>query len=83
MTRSVPPFNRSVLALNIGQTATVSLLLNSPISLKLLEMGCIPGKEVCLLSMMSLGGPLRIKVGDQCFALRRDEAEHIIIEDKL
>ena len=82
MTQFVPPLHTSVLALEIGQSARVNVLLNSAIALKLLEMGCLPGKEITLLNVTSLGGPVLIKVGEQRIALRREEAAHILIDDK-
>nr|WP_317195469.1 FeoA family protein [Rufibacter sp. SYSU D00308] len=46
-------------------------------SLKLLEMGCIPGEEVKLNSRAPLGDPITIIVNDYTLSLRLDEAATI------
>lgn len=47
---------------------------------KLYELGLIPGQEIEVLQDAPLGGPVKIKVGDYCLALRRREAKGIVVE---
>lgn len=47
---------------------------------KLYELGLIPGQEIEVLQDAPLGGPVKIRVGDYCLALRRREAEGIVVE---
>lgn len=47
---------------------------------KLYELGLIPGQEIKILQDAPLGGPVKIRVGDYCLALRKREAQGIIVE---
>lgn len=47
---------------------------------KLYELGLIPGQEIEVLQDAPLGGPIKIRVGDYCLALRRKEAKGIVVE---
>lgn len=47
---------------------------------KLYELGLIPGQEIEVLQDAPLGGPVKIRVGDYCLALRRREAKGIVVE---
>ncbi|MEZ0323837.1 MAG: ferrous iron transport protein A [Hydrogenothermaceae bacterium] len=49
---------------------------------KLYELGLIPGQEIEILQDAPLGGPIKIRVGDYCLALRRKEAKGILIEEQ-
>jgi len=50
------------------------------LSLKMLEMGCLPGMEVCLRYAAPLGDPICIQIAGSSFALRRSEANQIVIK---
>ncbi|WP_146895069.1 FeoA family protein [Adhaeribacter aerolatus] len=71
---------RSVRDLRIGEKGTIAGLLDPEMSLKLLEMGCIPGTEVKLNSKAPLGDPITIIVNDYTLSLRLDEAENIMLK---
>ena len=43
-------------------------------SLKLLEMGCIPGEEIEVVRIAPLGDPMAISVSGYQLSLRKDEA---------
>ena len=60
-----------------GETATVASLSDSKLSLKLCEMGCLPGKKITLLRIAPFGGPYCIKIGDSTLTMRKDEAATI------
>lgn len=47
---------------------------------KLYELGLIPGQEIEILQDAPLGGPVKIRVGDYYLALRKREAQGIIVE---
>jgi ferrous iron transport protein A len=49
--------------------------------LKFLEMGCIPGSEVEICCMAPLGSPVCIRVCGYHLALRKEEAESILLKD--
>ena len=71
---------RSVRDLKIGEKGTICCLKDLEMSLKLLEMGCIPGTEVKLNSKAPLGDPVTIIVNDYTLSLRLDEAETIMLK---
>lgn len=47
---------------------------------KLYELGLVPGQEIEVLQDAPLGGPIKIRVGSYCLALRRKEAKGIFVE---
>jgi ferrous iron transport protein A len=65
--------------LSFGEQGVIDHLSHSPISLKLLEMGCLPGKSIRVLRAAPLGSPLYMEVGSQCLALREEEAADIFV----
>jgi ferrous iron transport protein A len=71
---------RSVRDLKIGEKGTICCLNDPEMSLKLLEMGCIPGTEVKLNSKAPLGDPVTIIVNDYTLSLRLDEAATIMLK---
>ncbi len=71
---------RSVRDLKIGESGTICCLNGPEMSLKLLEMGCIPGTPVKLNSKAPLGDPITIIVNDYTLSLRLDEAATIMLK---
>lgn len=68
---------KTVRDLKIGEAGTICCLNDPGISLKLLEMGCIPGTKVKLNSKAPFGDPVTIIVNDYTLSLRLDEAASI------
>ncbi|RNI28582.1 ferrous iron transport protein A [Rufibacter latericius] len=75
--RKVQEEQKSVRDLKIGEKGVICCLTDPEMSLKLLEMGCIPGEEVKLNSRAPLGDPITIIVNDYTLSLRLDEAATI------
>ncbi len=67
----------NIAELNIGQSAIISDVAIDNIPLKLLEMGCLPGKTVELIQKAPLNDPLYIKVNDSHLAIRVETALQI------
>lgn len=44
------------------------------VSLKLLEMGCIPGETIEVIRIAPLGDPIAVSVSGYMLSLRKDEA---------
>jgi ferrous iron transport protein A len=65
---------KTIKDLKIGEKGTVCCLKDAGLSLKLLEMGVIPGTEVTLNSRAPLGDPITIIIDDYTLSLRLDEA---------
>lgn len=72
--------DKSVQDLKIGESGTICCLSDPEMSLKLLEMGCIPGTPVKLNSKAPLGDPITIIVNDYTLSLRLDEAATIMLK---
>lgn len=66
--------------LKIGEKGVIKQVCMNNIPLKLLEMGCIPNKEVELIQIAPLNDPLYIKVNGSHIAIRREVADLIEIE---
>ncbi len=76
-----PMSKRSVADLKPGERATIQSFNDQLMSLKLLEMGCLPGAEVCLHCKAPLGDPICLNVSGYCLSMRRSEAATILIEN--
>lgn len=65
--------------LKIGERGIIEDFSLDVIPLSLLEMGCLPGKEVKLLQIAPLKDPLYIKVNGSHLAIRIEMAQQIEI----
>lgn len=76
-----PDSHRRLTMLAVGDRARVALVLeDDPISRRLIEVGFVPGAAIeVIASMWPAADPLAIRVGGSTFALRRHEAERIVI----
>ena len=63
-----------------GQRAIIDSFTDYETSLKLLEMGCIPGAEVKMNSRAPFGCPITIIVNDYTLSLRLEEAATILVK---
>lgn len=63
----------------VGEKGTIKDIPFDIVPLKLLEMGCLPGKEVELLQIAPLKDPLYIRVNGSHLAIRKEMAELIEI----
>ena len=63
-----------------GQQAIISQFTSSEISLKLLEMGCIPGEKIFVEQVAPMGDPISISISGYTLSLRLCEAENIIVD---
>ena len=67
--------------LAIGQTArVVGVEGDDGVSVRLLEMGLIPGAEIALLGRAPLGDPLEFQIQGYRLSLRQSEAVRVEIE---
>ncbi|GAB4018159.1 FeoA family protein [Spirosoma koreense] len=72
---------RSIADLKIGERATIQSFSDQQMSLKLLEMGCLPGAQVCLMAKAPFGDPICLNVAGYCLAMRKSEAATILIDN--
>ncbi|GAB3336257.1 ferrous iron transport protein A [Larkinella ripae] len=71
---------RSVADLKTGEKAVIQSFTDPWMSLKLLEMGCLPGTEVSLHCKAPLGDPICLNVSGYCLSMRKSEAATILID---
>lgn len=61
-----------------GQCATITgLRHDSPVCVRLMEMGLFEGVSVTVLRRAPLGDPLELQVGDYRLSLRRADARQV------
>jgi ferrous iron transport protein A len=65
--------------LAFGQLAVVEKVNDNDLSLKLLEMGLLPGETVALENIAPFGDPIAIRVGEYKMCLRIADADHVEI----
>ncbi|MGC8503096.1 FeoA domain-containing protein, partial [Desulfurella sp.] len=66
--------------INVGETAKIVKIENSPIKSKLLSMGTTPGVQIKVEKVAPLGDPIEVTLLGYHLTLRKDEAEKIIVE---
>jgi ferrous iron transport protein A len=71
---------KTVADLRVGETGVIKGFQNSTITLKLLEMGFLPGSLVRLNFKAPLGDPISVRVSGYNVSIRLDEAAMITIQ---
>jgi ferrous iron transport protein A len=66
--------------LQIGQQATIIDFAKDEISIKLMEMGFIPGEIIRIEKFAPFGDPISISVAGYSLSLRLNEAQYINVE---
>ena len=66
--------------LALGQQATIVDFNKNEISIKLMEMGLVPGEVVYIENFAPLGDPISIAIAGYSLSLRLNEAENITVE---
>lgn len=66
--------------LKVGESATILSFSDLEMSLKFLEMGCIPGEIIRMERTAPLGDPIAISVSGYMLSMRKDEAATILVE---
>jgi len=62
-----------------GEEAVIESFSDEEMSLKLMEMGCLPGEKVRVERIAPLGDPIAISVSGYMLSMRKDEAATINI----
>lgn len=65
--------------MKVGETGTVKEFTDLEMSVKLMEMGCLPGEQVRVERIAPLGDPIAINVAGYQLSLRKREASTIIL----
>jgi ferrous iron transport protein A len=66
--------------LEVGQTGVVKEFTDLEMSVKLMEMGCLPGETIKVTRVAPLGDPIAITVSGYQLSLRKLEASTIILQ---
>ena len=66
--------------LKSGEKAVIHEILDTNISIKLIEMGCLPGETVLVRMTAISKDPIAIVVSGNLIALRRSEARSIKVK---
>jgi len=71
---------KTVADLNVGESGIIRGFVTSTLTLKLLEMGFLPGSRVKLNFKAPLGDPISVRVSGYNVSIRLDEAAMISIQ---
>ncbi len=63
-----------------GEKGTILSFTDVEMSVKLMEMGCLPGEEVEIEKFAPLGDPVAIRVSGYQLCLRKAEAAVILVQ---
>jgi ferrous iron transport protein A len=63
--------------LEIGKKGIIKEFTDLEMSLKLMEMGCLPGEEIVVERIAPLGDPIAVSVSGYMLSLRKLEASTI------
>lgn len=63
-----------------GQQGIIRTLPEGELSVKLMEMGMLPGEKVSVEQVAFLGDPISVKVGNCLLTLRKAEARAVMVE---
>ncbi|MCU0356156.1 MAG: ferrous iron transport protein A [Cyclobacteriaceae bacterium] len=72
---------RNVAQMKPGELAIIAGLVDEGLSVKLMEMGCLPGAQIRFNFTAPLGDPVCITVSGYQLSLRLEEASTILILD--
>ncbi len=73
---------KTIADLKAGELAVIVDLKEEQLSLKLAEMGCVPGCEVLLCNRAPFGGPVCIEVCGYRLSMRLEDAATIEVENE-
>lgn len=63
-----------------GAIGIVKEFTDLEMSVKLMEMGCLPGEEITIARVAPLGDPIAVNVSGYQLSLRKFEASTIILQ---
>lgn len=66
-----------------GKNVTIKEFANNDLFIKLMEMGCVPGEVICIDKIAPMGDPISVSVSGYILSLRKEEAEHILVEETM
>ncbi|TAH42870.1 MAG: ferrous iron transport protein A [Bacteroidetes bacterium] len=73
----MPETVRTLSSMRKGQKGVIDSFTDYELSLKLLEMGCIPGELIEVIRIAPLGDPIAISISGYMLGLRKAEASTV------
>ncbi len=73
----------SLSSLKIGEVAYIKDCIDNKFACKLLTLGLLPKTQVSIVRKAPLGGALYVKLNGHQIAIRKKEAEAIIVEKSI
>lgn len=65
--------------LSQGKIGIIEAFNSDSMSIKLMEMGCVPGEKIRVEKIAPLGDPICVQVAGYSLSLRLNEAEEILV----
>lgn len=65
-----------------GEEGVIDSFSDTEMSLKLMEMGCLPGEKVSIERRAPLGDPIAISVSGYLLSVRKEEADTVLIQQE-
>lgn len=62
-----------------GDSGVIVELERGDLSLKLMEMGFLPGEKISVDKIAPLGDPISVKIGSYLLSLRKEEANAVLV----
>jgi ferrous iron transport protein A len=63
-----------------GEEGIIDSFSDTEMSLKLMEMGCVPGEKVSVERSAPFGDPIAISISGYLLSVRKEEADTVIIQ---
>jgi ferrous iron transport protein A len=63
-----------------GQKAIIKDIIENELTLKLMDMGCLPGEEITMIGKAPMGDPMMFLIGTYILSLRKEEAGYIQVQ---
>ncbi|MEJ6735128.1 MAG: FeoA family protein [Flavobacteriales bacterium] len=65
-----------------GEEGIIDSFSDTEMSLKLMEMGCLPGEKVSIERTAPLGDPIAISISGYLLSVRKDEADTVLVQQE-
>ncbi len=65
--------------LPVGKTGVIISFTDEATSLKLMEMGCLPGEKIIVERIAPLGDPIAVSVSGYMLSMRKEEASTVLV----
>jgi ferrous iron transport protein A len=65
-----------------GEEGIIDSFSDTEMSLKLMEMGCLPGEKVSIERRAPLGDPIAISISGYLLSVRKEEAETVLVQQE-